>query len=180
MRALARHALTLAAVLIASIGAPFQVMAAPEGATPAADDASYLSRFEGQWTGSGLGRRGPSASTEPIRCDVSGRTQDAVLLIRGQCAGSDFSIHVLASLQYDSQSGRYLGSWRDGTGTNANLSGSRRGQTLALLLTSPAGGARPTEAGQMTLTSHGRRFRLVLQRQDGQGQPPVNITFRRR
>ncbi len=138
-------------------------------------ESSYLTRFEGCWTGSGTAQVSSMGITVALRCDVSGQAQGDRLVIQGTCSGSGVQRKMSASLRYNPRTRSYQGSWSDGT-SSAGLSGARRGGSLSLVVseTESAG-----EARRMTLTPQQGRFQLSLKKASDPGQPLVTIAFQR-
>jgi hypothetical protein len=135
----------------------------------ASGEASYLTRFDGRWSGAGTLTSGLLGGVA-LRCDVSGQADGERLRISGRCSGSGFSTNVAATLRYDPRANRYVGTWSDGATGTAGLAGSRRGATLSLAVTGE-------ETRRMTLTAQGGNFRLSLDKQDG--AKVVSIAFQR-
>ncbi len=78
---------------------------------------------------------------------------------------------IKIELRHDPKSGRYAGTFRESTGTVANLSGKRQGQRLTLAFNETAESVRPNPPATLTITSQQGGVALTLRgSQPGKGQ----------
>jgi hypothetical protein len=95
-----------------------------------------------------------------VNCSLAGTAVGQKLELKGKCGGGLVSTSVHASMQFDPQTGAYVGSWRT-SGSNAGLSGQRRGSNISLSV---------SEAGEpgrtLTLGVSDGRLRFTMQRLD--------------
>lgn len=127
-------------------------------------EADYLSRFEGDWSGSGQVRLAPGTPMMSVKCTLKGDTDGASLVFSGECGGLLINSRVRADLQFDPKSRRYSGSWRHGSKA-ATLSGARKGDSVLLAMSEPDEPPR-----RMTVGVSGGTLSLQMHRLDDQAR----------
>lgn len=107
-------------------------------AAPAqAQEADFLSRFEGEFSGSGKVSRNEAENPTNVRCTMSGNASANSVSMSGSCrAAVIFSRKISADLRVD-RSGRYTGTYVGSSIGPARLSGKRSGDAVNLIITWP-------------------------------------------
>ncbi|WP_185982773.1 hypothetical protein [Aureimonas mangrovi] len=121
-----------------TLAACLAVLAATTGASAEAD---YLTRFEGQFSGSGTVQRDVDPQPRRVSCQVNGTLpSETELDISGSCrAAVVFTRQIGAQIRYDPSSESFSGVYIGGATGPAQLSGGRlSGDTLTMTLTYPA------------------------------------------
>ena len=129
------HAINRAALATIFIAA---TSSAPSHAQPAG-----LQDFNGSFSGGGTLKRATESNSRALNCTFSGSTAGSRLALNGRCSAGILSTTSNISLNLDPASQRLTGSYRDGTGTIANLSGSRRGNVLTVAFNETAESMNP-------------------------------------
>lgn len=119
----------LAAALLAPIFMPV--------ASAQADEADYLARFKGSWSGGGSMRPTANAPNVPLDCSASGDAGGSTLALGGRCGALVVSRTISAQLSYDPSSGRYTGIYIAEGDPPAALYGTRAGDALVLAVRWP-------------------------------------------
>jgi hypothetical protein len=125
-------------------------------------DATFLQGFGGNFAGSGMLKRAADSSPRSLTCTFAGSGQGTRILLDGQCSAAIISTSVKIETRFDSASGRYVGSYRDGIGTVATLSGTRKGGALVLAFNETAESVNPGPPGRLTIAQNGRGLNLSL------------------
>lgn len=125
-----------------------------------ADESDYLGRFEGGWSGSGQVRLMAGAPMVSVACNLAGTAVGQRLELKGRCSGGVVSTQVNATMEYDPQTGAYMGSWKT-SGTNAGLAGKRLGNRMSLSVRETGEPGR-----RLTLSIQGRRLNFTMHRTD--------------
>jgi hypothetical protein len=165
-----RHDRTFAAVLAAAALLPGAAFA----------DASFLSRFDGGWGGSGTVQRDVDASPRRVSCRVAGsQPSPNRVSITGTCrAAVIVTRRIGADIRYDPASKRFSGTYTGSTKGPAQVSGTQRGDSLVLTITyaAPAYGDR---TATMTIRNAGKgQFSLVVtDKVDGANRQTSNLSF---
>lgn len=144
-------------------------------------EGTFLSNFEGSFSGSGTLRRGVDGGGRSINCTVTGTQQGGnAIVIQGSCGVLVFRSGVSAQIQFDPASGAYRGLWQDRNSTS-DLSGSRSGDTLTLAIQRRGGAAASGAAGQMVVRSLGPdRYQLTVSTVGEADRPQrVDVTLQR-
>lgn len=134
-------------------------------------EASFLNSLEGRFSGNGTlqNARGTSRS---LKCQFDGDQQGSRLSLDGSCStAAIFSTSIKIELRHDPKTGRYAGTFKESTGTVANLSGTRQGQRLTLAFNETAESVRPNPPATLTISRQQDGVALTLRgSQPGQGQ----------
>ena len=129
-----------------------------------AQEADFLNRFEGTFSGSGSVSRNESENATNVRCTMNGDAAENRLSMSGTCrAAVIFSRQISADLQFDPSSGRYTGTYVGSSIGPAALSGTRSGDAVNLTITWPA-------------KVRGDRTAAMTIRNSGNGQVAIIIT----
>ena len=133
-------------------------------AAPAqSQEADFLSRFEGKFSGSGKVSRNETENPTTVRCTMKGQVSANTVSMSGTCrAAVIFSRKISAQLRVD-ESGNYTGTYIGSSIGPARLSGKRRGDSVNLTITWPKP-VRGDTTAQMTI------------RNSGSGQLAITIT----
>lgn len=119
------------------------------------DAAGFLSSLEGRFSGSGTLQRA-GGSSRSLTCAFNGDQQGTRLSLEGSCSTAIvLGTKIQIELRLDPQTGRYVGTFRESTGTVANLSGRRQGQRLTLAFNETAESRRPNPPATLTISRRG-------------------------
>jgi hypothetical protein len=156
---------TFAAVAILALATPGL---AEQGA---GGETEFLSSMEGRFSGNGT-LQNAGGSSRSLTCTFNGDQQGARLSLDGSCsAAAIFSATIQIELRHDAKTGRYAGTFKESTGTIANLAGQRQGQRLTLAFNETAESVRPNPPATLTITSQKGGVALTLRgSQPGKGQ----------
>ena len=147
-------------------------LAAPAGA----QEAEFLSRFAGSWSGDGLVRIDAEDDPNRVRCSMNGSPSENAVSMRGTCrAAIIFSREVGADIAFDPASGRYAGTYIGSKIGPAAVSGTRSGDAVNLTITWPQPVNGDTEA-QMTIQNDGNNLRIVVSDAPAPGAAPVAVS----
>ena len=167
------HAINRAAsaVSIFALG----IMAAPVQA----QNAAALQDFNGSFSGSGTLKRATEASSRALNCTFTGSTTGSRLALRGRCSAGILSTasNITVSATPGSQS--VTGSYRDGTGTIADLTGSRRGNVLALAFNETAASVNPGPPGRLTIAQSGSQLSISLRSTRSNSGQNLDLTLQK-
>lgn len=149
------------------------VLTQPSMAEPEAGrgEAGFLSSLEGRFSGSGT-LQNAGGSSRTLTCRFDGDQEGTRLSLDGSCStAAIFSATIRIELRHDPRTGRYAGSFRESTGTVANLSGRRQGQRLTLAFNETAESVRPNPPATLTISRREGGVALTLRgSQPGKGQ----------
>ncbi|ESR25507.1 hypothetical protein N177_1619 [Lutibaculum baratangense AMV1] len=130
------------------------VAASLSGAAYAAPEA-FLSRFDGQWAGSGTVQRNAKDNHHRVSCTANGQSGATRVSIDGTCrAAIIFSRKIGADLTLDPATGTYTGTYIGSKIGPARLAGKRQGDAIHLVITWPQDVNGDRES-QMTITNAG-------------------------
>ena len=151
------------AFCLAAAAAPNAIAQDATGAIPS--EAAFLQSLEGRFSGAGtFTRLRDGGEGRRLTCNLTSDSQGNRLTLDGKCtAAVVFGTSVRVDVRYDPASKRYSGSFRDGLGTVANLSGTRRGQTIQLAFNETAESVRPGPPATLTIAENNDRLSLSLQ-----------------
>ncbi|KRE24621.1 hypothetical protein ASE66_05175 [Bosea sp. Root483D1] len=131
------------------------------------DETGFLSSLEGRFSGNGT-LQNAGGSSRSLKCQFNGDQEGPRLSLDGSCtAAAIFSATIKIDLRHDPKSGRYAGTFRESTGTVANLSGTRQGQRLTLAFNETAESVRPNPPATLTISRQQGEVALTLR-----GSPP--------
>jgi hypothetical protein len=137
-----------------------QPLAAEQNAE--SDEAGFLRSFEGRFSGAGT-LQNAGGSSRSLSCSFDGDEQGSRLNLNGTCrTAAIFSATIRIELRHDPRSERYHGSFRESTGTVAELAGRRQGQRLTLAFTETAESLRPNPPATLTITRRQDGIALTL------------------
>ncbi|MEF2072304.1 hypothetical protein [Consotaella aegiceratis] len=149
---------------------------------PAAAAGDFLSRFDGQWSGSGEVIREESPSKpNAIKCSIAVDRAANSFSMDGDCrAAVIFTRSIGASLDYDPGSGVFTGVFTGSKKGPAQLEGRQKGNSLVLNMTwrKPIFGDR---SSVLTLTNTGNgTFSLAITDQvEGRAVKTTDVSFHR-
>jgi hypothetical protein len=163
------------APLFTLLAATFLV-AGSGAASAQSTEATYLKRFNGSFFGDGSVRTKASGSDHSVTCTVKGKTSESTASLNGTCrAAIIFSRKIGADLKVDS-SGRYTGTYVGSKIGPAQLSGTRTGNTLNLIVTWPKE-VNGDKNATMTITNDGRGgFSFIVADRKKRNGPVVKTT----
>ncbi|CAN7458327.1 hypothetical protein LJR090_003747 [Bosea sp. LjRoot90] len=149
------------------------VLAQPGAAEQEAgsSEASFLSSLEGRFSGNGT-LQNAGGSSRSLKCEFNGDQEGSRLSLDGSCTtAAILSATIRIELRHDPKTGRYAGTFKESTGTVANLAGVRQGQRLTLAFNETAESVRPNPPATLTISRQQDRVALTLRgSQPGQGQ----------
>ncbi|MHB2264969.1 hypothetical protein [Aliihoeflea sp. PC F10.4] len=121
-----------------------------------ASDADFLTSLAGEWSGGGEIRRNPDENPINVNCNLSSSADTRSVMMEGACTAAIIvSRRIGASLIVDN--GSYSGSYVGSTHGEADLSGSRSGDTVNLSVLWPEVGREAT----MTVSASGNTLQIV-------------------
>ncbi|MGX1789504.1 hypothetical protein ACWIGM_22340 [Bosea sp. NPDC055332] len=134
-------------------------------------EAGFLNSLEGRFSGNGT-LQNAGGSSRSLKCQFNGDQEGSRLSLDGSCSTAlIFSATIRIELRHDSKTGRYAGTFKESTGTVANLSGTRQGQRLTLAFNETAESVRPNPPATLTISRQQSRVALTLRgSQPGKGQ----------
>ncbi|WID94157.1 hypothetical protein QO058_14835 [Bosea vestrisii] len=149
------------------------VLAQPSAAQQdtGSSEASFLSSLEGRFSGNGT-LQNAGGTSRSLKCQFDGDQQDSRLSLDGSCTtAAILSATIKIELRHDPKTGRYAGTFKESTGTVANLAGTRQGQRLTLAFNETAESVRPNPPATLTISRQQDGVALTLRgSQPGQGQ----------
>jgi hypothetical protein len=153
--------------------------ASAQETTGSIGESTFLQGLRGSFSGSGMLMRSSETSPRSLTCSFTGNPQGTQVTLNGRCSAGILSTSVNVAVRFDPASRRYIGSYRDGIGTIATLSGSRRGNNLVLAFNETAQSTNPGPPGRMTIGQTGGQLGLSLRSsQPGAGQN-LNLTMQK-
>lgn len=134
-------------------------------------EASFLSSLEGRFSGNGT-LQNAGGSSRSLKCEFNGDQEGSRLSLDGSCTtAAILSATIKIELRHDPKTGRYAGTFKESTGTVANLAGTRQGQRLTLAFNETAESVRPNPPATLTISRQQDGVALTLRgSQPGQGQ----------
>ncbi len=102
-----------------------------------ADEAEFLARFEGAWSGAGSLKPTARALSVPLECAANGGTGARSLSLGGKCSALILSRALSADLKFDPATKRYSGIYITEGDAPAALNGVRAGDSLVLAVRWP-------------------------------------------
>lgn len=134
-------------------------------------EADFLNALEGRFSGDGI-LQNAGGSSRSLTCRFNGDQQGLRLSLDGSCrTAAIFSATIRIELRHDPKTGRYAGTFRESTGTVADLGGRRQGQRLTLAFNETAESVRPNPPAALTITRQQDGIALTLRgSKPGQGQ----------
>lgn len=157
----------------ALIAAALLMLAQPGTAEQETDggETGFLSSLEGRFSGNGT-LQNAGGSSRSLKCQFNGDQEGARLSLDGSCStAAIFSATIRIELRHDPRTGRYAGTFKESTGTVANLSGRRQGQRLTLAFNETAQSVRPNPPATLTISRQPSGVALTLRgSQPGKGQ----------
>lgn len=171
---------SLTRTLLACAMALVTQSASAQETTGSVGESSFLQGLGGSFSGSGTLMRASESSPRSLTCNFTGSPQGTQVTLNGRCSAGILSTSVNVAVRFDPTSRTYMGSYRDGLGTIANLSGSRRGRNLILAFNETAQSTNPGPPGRMTIAQTGEQLALSLRSsQPGAGQN-LNLAMHKR
>lgn len=134
-------------------------------------ETGFLSSLEGRFSGNGT-LQNAGGSSRSLKCQFNGDQEGSRLSLDGSCStAAIFSTTIRIELRHDAKTGRYAGTFKESTGTVANLAGQRQGQRLTLAFNETAESVRPNPPATLTISRQQDGVALTLRgSQPGQGQ----------
>ena len=154
--------------------------ASAQDTTGSLRDADFLQGFGGSFAGSGKLKRAADSSSRSLSCTFQGSGGGTRISLDGECSASILSTSVKIETRFDKASGRYLGSYRDGVGTVATLSGTRRGDTLVLAFNETAESVNPGPPGRLTIAQDEGGLRLSLRSSQPDAGQNLDLALQKR
>jgi hypothetical protein len=135
------------------------------------EEAGFLSSLEGRFSGNGT-LQNAGGSSRSLKCQFDGDQQGSRLSLDGSCTtAAILSTTIKIELRHDPKTDRYAGTFKESTGTVANLAGTRQGQRLTLAFNETAESVRPNPPATLTISRQQDGVALTLRgSQPGQGQ----------
>lgn len=142
-----------------------------------AQEAEFLARFEGSWSGSGQVSRKEAENTNNVRCTMAGTPSENRVSMSGTCrAALIFSRQIGADISYDAGSGRYTGTYTGSSIGPAALSGERNGDSVVMTITWPQP-VRGDTTATMTISNSGNgQLSIVVTDEVEPGGPTAEVT----
>lgn len=157
----------------ACVAAALLLLASPGAAQTEAGngEADFLNALEGRFSGDGT-LQSAGGSSRSLSCEFKGDQQGSRLNLDGSCrTAAIFSATIRIELRHDPKTGRYAGTFRESTGTVADLGGRRQGERLTLAFNETAESVRPNPPATLTITRRQDGIALTLRgSKPGQGQ----------
>jgi hypothetical protein len=142
-----------------------------------AQEAEFLARFAGSWSGSGTAKRNADEDANRVRCTIQGSASSNALSLRGTCrAAVIFSRNFGADVEFDPGSGRYRGTYTGSKIGPAGLSGARRGDAVHLTITWPRPVNGDTTAQMSIRNSGDGRLHILVTDEVEPGGPVTETT----
>lgn len=137
----------------------------------AGGETEFLNSLEGRFSGNGT-LQNAGGGSHALTCKFNGDQQGSRLNLDGSCStAAIFSTTIQIDLRHDAKTGHYVGTFKESTGTIANLAGQRQGQRLTLAFNETAESVRPNPPATLTITSQKGGVALTLRgSQPGKGQ----------
>ncbi|WP_126114911.1 MULTISPECIES: hypothetical protein [unclassified Bosea (in: a-proteobacteria)] len=134
-------------------------------------EVSFLSSLEGRFSGNGT-LQNAGGTSRSLKCQFDGDQQGSGLSLNGSCTtAAILSATIKIELRHDPDTGRYIGTFKESTGTVAKLAGTRQGQRLTLAFNETAESVRPNPPATLTISRQQDGVALTLRgSQPGQGQ----------
>lgn len=144
----------------------------------AGGEAGFLRSFEGRFSGAGT-LQNAGGSSRSLSCSFAGDEQGSRLNLSGTCrTAAIFSATIRIELRHDPGSERYHGSFRESTGTVAELAGRREGQKLTLAFTETAESVRPNPPATLTITRRQDGIALTLRPSKPEQGQAIDLALR--
>jgi hypothetical protein len=143
----------------------------------AAQEESFLARFAGSWSGTGLAKRDAAEEPNRVRCRMAGAPSANAVSLRGTCrAAVIVSRDFGADVTFDPGSGRYSGVYTGSKIGPARLSGRRSGDAVNLTITWPQPVNGDTKA-RMTIRNGGDgQLQILVTDEVAPGGPTTEMT----
>ena len=141
-----------------------------------ANEANFLSRFEGAFSGSGQVQRNANESPNQVRCTLTGQPSATGVTMSGECGAFIFSKQIRADIRFDPASGRYTGSYVGSSIGPATLAGSRRGDAVVLTITWPQPVNGDTQATMTIRNSGNGQLAITVTDRVEPGGPTAQVT----
>jgi hypothetical protein len=134
-------------------------------------ETDFLRSLEGRFSGNGT-LQNVGGSSRSLKCRFDGDQQGSRLSLDGSCrTAAIFSATIRIELRHDPRTGRYAGTFRESTGTVADLGGRRQGQRLTLAFNETPESVRPNPPATLTIIRKQGGIALTLRgSQPGKGQ----------
>ena len=168
------HAINRAALATISILSSVAVPAQSH-----AQDAADLQDFSGSYSGAGTLKRAAQEGSRALNCTFRGSTIGSRLALNGRCSAGILSTTSNITVTVDPRSQRLSGSYRDGTGTVADLTGSRRGNILALAFNETAESVNPGPPGRLTIAQSGTKLNISLRSTRSDAGQNLDLTLQK-
>jgi hypothetical protein len=144
-----------------------------------AQEPGVLQGFSGSFSGGGTLKRAADGNPRALNCTFQGSSSGRRLALNGRCSAGILSTTSNIIVSVDPRSQRVIGSYRDGAGTIADLSGSRRGNTLALAFTETAGSFNPGPPGRLTIGQNSTHLNISLRSTRSDAGQNIELSLRK-
>jgi hypothetical protein len=142
-----------------------------------ADEASYLQRFGGAWTGGGMVQRKATEDPHHVTCSMTGAPSQNSVSISGTCrAALVFTRQIRADIRFDPATGRYSGTYIGARGGPARLLGKRSGDAVVLGITWPKPLNGDRSATMTIQNAGGGKLRISVADKLGPQGPTAQVT----
>jgi hypothetical protein len=162
-----------------SLATGLMLLAHPALAQEATQDAAFLQGFDGSYSGKGTLKRAVDQTARPLSCTFQGSSTGTRIALDGRCSAGILSTSSRINIRFDPGSQRVTGSYRDGTGTIATLSGARRGDALVLAFNETAESVNPGPPGRLTIGQSGSQLSLSLRSNTPNAGQNLDLTLQK-
>lgn len=153
--------------------------ASAQGITGSIGESTFLQGLGGSFSGSGTLMRSSETTPRSLTCSFMGNPQGTQVTLNGRCSAGLLSTSVNVAVRFDPASRRYVGSYRDGIGTIANLSGARQGKNLVLAFNETAESTNPGPPGRMTIAQSEGQLGLSLRSSQPKTGQNLSLTLQK-
>jgi hypothetical protein len=145
-------------------------------ASAQADEADFLARFNGTFSGGGTVQRNAQEGPNKVTCSLIGQPTESGLSMNGACGAFIFSKQIRADLKFDEASGRYSGTYIGSSIGPARLSGKRNGNSVVLTITWPQPVNGDTKATMTIRNSGNGSLAITVTDEVSPGGPKAKVT----
>jgi hypothetical protein len=141
-----------------------------------ADEADFLARFSGTFSGGGTVQRNADEGPNKVKCSLIGQPTESGITMSGACGAFIFTKQIRADLKFDEASGRYSGTYVGSSIGPARLSGKRNGNSVVLTITWPQPVNGDTKATMTIQNSGNGRLAITVTDEVTPGGPKAKVT----
>jgi hypothetical protein len=139
----------------------------------------FLQSFDGSYSGSGTLKRATDPTTRALTCTFRGSSGGTRIALVGRCSAGILSTSSTINIRVDPRSQGVTGSYRDGMGTIATLSGSRHGGSLVLAFNETAESVNPGPPARLTIGQSGSQLSLSLRSSKPDAGQNLDLTLQK-